>query len=299
MAGSAGADGDGPLVRSVADTALWTAGLRFEESRRRDALFRDPLAERLAGDRGREMARRMAKSPWAFTVRTVLYDEAVRRLVGEGADLVLNLAAGMDTRPYRMELPPTLRWVEVDLPDLLAEKERLLADERPACAVERVPLDLADGAARRALLARLGAGSRRMLVLAEGLLVYLREAEVADLARDLEAVPCARHWVADLCTPRLLAIVSKGYEREFDGAAPMYFAPREGPAFFEPLGWRVAEVHSALPTAARLRRLPWFLRPLAWLPDSRGAKPDSVWGGTVLLERAAPAKEPSAERGGK
>jgi len=37
---------------------------------------------------------------------------------------VLNLAAGLDTRPYRLNLPPDFAWVEADLPELLAEKER-------------------------------------------------------------------------------------------------------------------------------------------------------------------------------
>ena len=55
-----------------------------------------------------------------------------------GVDLVVNLAAGLDTRPYRMALPPSLRWVEVDLPDILDYKEEILAGAAPACALERV-----------------------------------------------------------------------------------------------------------------------------------------------------------------
>jgi O-methyltransferase involved in polyketide biosynthesis len=42
--------------------------------------------------------------------------------VQQGTDMVINLAAGLDSRPYRMQLPALLRWVEVDLPDMLNYK---------------------------------------------------------------------------------------------------------------------------------------------------------------------------------
>jgi hypothetical protein len=31
-------------------------------------------------------------------------------------DMIVNLAAGLDARAYRMQLPKTLKWVDVDLP---------------------------------------------------------------------------------------------------------------------------------------------------------------------------------------
>jgi len=68
------------------------------------------------------------------------------------ARLAAYLAAGLDARPYRMALPPSLRWVEVDLPALLAYKEEILRGEKPSCALERIPLDLTDVEARRALV---------------------------------------------------------------------------------------------------------------------------------------------------
>jgi O-methyltransferase involved in polyketide biosynthesis len=41
------------LIRNVSDTARWVAMYRAQESARPDALFHDPWAERLGGDRGR------------------------------------------------------------------------------------------------------------------------------------------------------------------------------------------------------------------------------------------------------
>lgn len=55
--------------------------------------------------------------------RTYLFDRIIREQVAQGADMVVNLAAGLDTRPYRMQLPSSLNWVEVDLPKILDYKE--------------------------------------------------------------------------------------------------------------------------------------------------------------------------------
>jgi methyltransferase (TIGR00027 family) len=168
---------------------------------------------------------------------------------------VLNLAAGLDTRPYRLPLPPALRWIEVDLPGLLAHKEAELAGERRACSLERVPLDLADAHARRALLRRVRAGSKRSLVVCEGLLVYLDRETVASLAADLHAQPVFRTWLFDLVSPLLLRRVQRSWGRTLaGGGVAMRFAPPEGPEFFGPHGWAPAEVRSILEEGGRLGR---------------------------------------------
>src|SRR5581483_11830586 len=113
------ADDPAPLIRTVSDTAAWAAFYRGLESARPDALFRDPFAVRLAGERGaRIAASNRQRDAWAWSMRTVLADELLRAELALGTDLVLNLAAGLDARPYRMELAASLRWVEVDLPGI-------------------------------------------------------------------------------------------------------------------------------------------------------------------------------------
>jgi O-methyltransferase involved in polyketide biosynthesis len=64
---------------------------------------------------------------------------------------VVNLAAGLDTRPYRLKLSPSLKWIEVDLPAMIDYKEEILATEKPVCVLERFRVNLADVAARREL----------------------------------------------------------------------------------------------------------------------------------------------------
>jgi hypothetical protein len=66
--------------------------------------------------------------------------------------------------------------------------------------------------------------------------------------------------------------------------APFKFAPENGVAFFEDLGWRTLEVESLLVAAHRFRRLPIFMRPAAWLPQPDPRHPGGkAWSAVALL----------------
>jgi methyltransferase (TIGR00027 family) len=279
----------GPLIRNVSDTALWVAVYRARETDRPDAVFRDPYARRLAGARGEQIAASMPfsdKATWAWVARTVLFDEFIEEQVRDGVDLVVNLAAGLDARPYRLALPRALRWVEVDLPGILAYKEELLGGEKPVCALERIRLDLSDAGARRTLFERLGRSARRALIVSEGFLIYLAAEEVRALAKDLTAPPSFRSWVLDLASPGLLKMIQKDSGAQLSAAgAHLKFGPWEGPEFFVPQGWQPVEVRSPLKTAARLKRLSFGMRLLAMLPESSGEQGSRPWSGVCRFER--------------
>src|SRR5690349_1378324 len=270
-----------PLIRNISDTARWAAVFRARETERSDALFRDPLARKLAGERGEQIAASMKmheKNAWSWVLRTYLFDQYFARCLAAGVDTILNLAAGLDARPYRMDVPPTLRWIEVDLPELLAYKEEVLAGEKPRCALERVALDLSDVAKRRALFAQVGASSKRVMVLSEGLLVYLSAEDVGVLAADLAREASFRYWAFDVVSPGLLEMLRREGGAELEKAgAPFKFAPAEGPAFFERYGWRPLEVRSTFKAAGRAGRLPWPLKLFKFFPESNGAQGRRPW----------------------
>src|SRR6185436_5864053 len=205
--------GPEPLIRDISDTARWVAWFRAQESDRPDAQFKDPFARKLAGERGAKIAEELKEGKrvsWAFVARTVAFDEFIGGEVARGVDVVVNLAAGFDARPYRLALPSTLQWIEVDLPPLLDAKRAAMETEKPTCRLERIALDLADAAARKKLFAELGERGKNVLVLTEGLLVYLGAEEVAALAKDLHAVPTFQRWILDCASPKLLAHMQKG-----------------------------------------------------------------------------------------
>lgn len=263
------------------------------ETERPDALFRDPFARRLAGERGEDITRRMRRgrsSGNPMIVRTIVLDEiildAVTRL---GADMVVNLAAGLDARPWRLPLPSHLRWVDVDFPDMLQYKGDMLRDATPVCRYEAIPTDLTDPAARRALFARLGGEAKRAIVVSEGLLIYLTADDVASLAADLRAVPSFRWWLFDLASPRLLKMMRRMWGKSVEaGNAQFKFGPREGPDFFERFGWRVSLFRSGFEEMYRRKRsvpgIGFWLFLMRFMPRSRR---DEVrrFVGYVLLER--------------
>ncbi len=263
------------------------------ESRRPDALFHDGVAERLSAGRGEEIARRLVygrRMAWSTIVRTVLIDDIVTRMVAGGTDTVVNLAAGLDARPYRMALPASLRWIEVDLPEIVRDKEEALAGDRPVCRLERVQVDLSNANARRDLFARVDADSRDVLVLAEGLLVYLPPYTVAALADDLHVQPSFRHWAIDLATPMIRKRVNRWWGKRLKQANTRYqFAPEEGAAFFAPHGWREAEFHALFDESLRLNRTMggmWMFSLSRRLMPRRTARMMQKWrAGIVLLER--------------
>lgn len=280
---------DEPLIRDISDTARWVAVYRARETDRPDAVFTDPFARALAGDRGEQIAKAMPfgeQSAWAFIARTFVIDQMIDRAAAEGVDLVVNLAAGLDARPYRMALPPSLRWIEVDLPEILDYKAEVLASATPRCALERVPLDLSNADARRGLFDRLGRTATRALVLSEGLLIYLMADEVCALGLDLVRPAGFTSWIVDIASPGLLKMLQERMGALVAAAgAPYVFAPTEGPAFFERCGWTPVEVKSMLKTAHKLKRLPLMLRMFAMLPESTGPQGDRPWSGVCLLRR--------------
>ncbi len=275
------------VVENISDTARWAAVFRARENERPDALFRDPFAERLAGTRGFEIANTLPdgnKHEWAWVTRTYLFDQFLTRELQQGGDMVVNLAAGLDARPYRMALPASLPWIEVDLPSIFTYKEEILKREKANCALERIRLDLSDVKARQAVFAELDRRAKKIIVITEGLLIYLSREEVAAFARNLAAGAHFQRWIFDLASPGLLRMMQRTTGKSLsEVGAPFKFAPPEGPVFFSPYGWELLEVQGMLKTAARFKRPPLLLRLLAHLPEPKGPAGKRPWSGVCLL----------------
>ena len=278
-----------PLIRNISDTARWVAVYRARETDRPDAVFRDPFARRLAGERGEQIANSMPlgrDNDWSMVTRTYLIDQFVMDQVRQDVDMVINLAAGLDSRPYRLQLPSSLHWIEVDLPEILDYKEGILRAEKPVCALERFRLDLSNVDARRELFLQLGSRARKALIITEGLIIYLTADEVSALAQDLAASPSFHSWILDIASPGLLRMLQKKMAAQLNQAAPFKFAPVEGPDFFLRHGWKPVDVRSLLKNAARLKRLSFFLRLIALLPESESSRRNRPWSGICLFSRS-------------
>jgi hypothetical protein len=99
-----------PLIRDVSDTARWMAVYRARETDRADAVFRDPFARALAGERGERIAAALPffeEHAWSVLARTHLFDRFVTRLVQSGVEHARDLAiagqADLCVAPGRVE----------------------------------------------------------------------------------------------------------------------------------------------------------------------------------------------------
>lgn len=269
-------------IEHVSDTAFLIAECRALESLRPDALFRDPLAGRLAGERGQAILKAFPTAPmtaWMVAVRTVIIDELIAAALARGVDTVLNLGAGLDTRPYRLDLPPALTWLEVDYPHVIRFKQERLEHEAPRCRLRQVGLDLSDVSARREFLAQTNQAATRLLVLTEGVVPYLDVDAVDSLASDLRALTRLDAWIVDYMSKESHQYRKRaGITRRMQ-QAPFKFQPADWFAFFAERGWAVREMRylgergvelkRRAPLPLRYRLLMSLLRPIT--PANRRA----------------------------
>jgi methyltransferase (TIGR00027 family) len=140
------------------------AACRALESEAADGFVHDPFAARLAGERGMAILRALPRSQmmqFGIGVRSRFLDELLREaLASNTIATVLSVGCGLDTRPWRLDLPPDLRWVEVDFADMLDYKDALMSTEAPRCRRERITADVTDAAQRRAIYAAAGQARR-------------------------------------------------------------------------------------------------------------------------------------------
>ena len=281
------------MIENLSQTASWVAYCRALETERPDALFKDPFARRLAGTLGERLVRQLGQAELVhrgIAVRTAVFDEFVIDCIStRSVDLVLNLGAGLDTRPWRLPMPSAVQWVDVDLRAILEHKREILRGEPLKCEYRAVPADLADANAYDAIFRQIDLERRCVLVITEGLLIYLKTAQVAALARTLHRNESFRWWLTDITSPRALAVLKDVWAPVFaHGRATFQFAPADSTAFFDSLGWREDAFRSALEEAQRLRRQApstWLSRALLWLSSPSQREEFRRVAGTALMRR--------------
>jgi methyltransferase (TIGR00027 family) len=282
-------------MRDISETAHLVAMYRALASEHPQALFQDPWARLLAGGQGEmlvEILGEQQQSINSLAIRTQAIDQMLQQLIATApVGIVLNLGAGLDTRPYRLKLPPTLQWLEVDLPDILTYKEQKLQDVKPVCQLDRIKLDITDRQQRQQLFAIINAQKQSVLVLTEGLLVYLTETQVAELAQDFQHQPYLRWWLFDLASSFLLQQSNQNpsqrlFDQYFaDGQPTFLFAPSNGTKFFQP-GWQVKEFRSIWSASQSLQKFAGLNSILMRLFAQKHWQAISQDSGFVLLEQS-------------
>jgi methyltransferase (TIGR00027 family) len=282
---------DRPL-RGVGKTALGVAMIRARESRRDDRLFDDPYAQAFADaapgafpeepTTGDQLA---APGPLASlgavfyahaVIRTRFFDDYLAAATAAGCRQVVLLAAGLDTRAFRLAWPQHTRVFEADLPDVLAFKDTVLSARgaMPRCERTTVPADLREDWTT-ALTAAGFSLTRPAAWLAEGLLLYLTADEASQLLTG----------VSDLSAPGS----QLSFEHSPTAAAALTDQARQMPAM---------QQYASLWKGGLGDDAPRWLASHGWQPQQhelaalaslyRRALPDSAHGGFLTATRVSP-----------
>ncbi len=257
-------------INDVSDTSFWVAQYRAVETDRPDALFRDPLAKDLVGPRGKKISDSMANigryTEWAVVSRTVIIDRFIEKLISEGVDAVVNLGAGLDTRPYRMNLPQNLEWIEADYPNIIEHKEAILKAHHPKCRLTRIKVDLADPKERENFFSQVVPAAKKVLILTEGVLPYLTSDQVTELSNDLLKQSRFKYWIAEYFHSKVYKYLQTTVRDLKMKNAPFQFYPPQWKPFFDQLGWAEKETRYVGEIAAEFKRkppMPWFAKFIA------------------------------------
>src|SRR3954462_7042052 len=175
-------------MHAVSQTARWTAAARAKESAREDAIFVDPYAAELAGPEGHALFARYDNPGVGefIAIRTRYLDDLLAQPPVQSTGQVVLVAAGLAPRPARLSWPSGTVVYEVDHPEPLEYKDKVMAGVRHRCDRRPGPPDPTRGWLP-ALTAAGWDAAAPTLWIAEGLLFYLTESEARTLLETLAA----------------------------------------------------------------------------------------------------------------
>ncbi|GAA1961560.1 class I SAM-dependent methyltransferase [Amycolatopsis minnesotensis] len=165
----------------------------------------------------------ITRNRFGLALRTRQIDDWTADFLRRNPDAtVLHLACGLDARAFRLDLPDGVRWFDVDLPDVIALRRELYED---ADGYRMIGASVTG----EDWLAEIPAG-KPVFVIAEGLLMYLHEAEVWQLLGRLTEHFGTGELVFDGVLPwvaKLTQVLKKYLNRWYD--YPAYWTPiRDG-----------------------------------------------------------------------
>ncbi|MEV7375722.1 SAM-dependent methyltransferase [Streptomyces sp. NPDC090301] len=251
-------------MEAVSRTAQWTAAARALETEREDRLFADPYARTVADQIGFELLERYAGGGTVpfLAIRTTYLDRAIVRAVEErGIRQVVFLAAGMDTRFFRLPWPDGVTVYELDRPALLEAKAEMLAKEPKPAGRDRiaVPVDLTQD--WTGPLKEAGWKSEEpVLWVVEGLLFFLPEQAVRTLISTLSAHAAPGSvLLGDVISRAALENpLARGFMKALDeDGNPWLFGTEEPEVLLADCGWAVREVRQPGEAGADFGRWPY------------------------------------------
>ncbi|MBN1119879.1 MAG: SAM-dependent methyltransferase [Anaerolineae bacterium] len=243
------------LGDTLGRTALWTASVRAYENTRADRLFEDPWAESLAGEQGREwMKGRTPDSVAPIIIRTHYFDGFLQRIAREnGIRQIVLMAAGLDTRAFRLDWPEETQVFELDQASVLAHKESILAQAgaQPACHRRTIGIDLTEDWADA-----LGAAGfdpqQPSCWLLEGFLFYIPDEAIVRILDEASRLASPGSWLGFDIVNRITLthpLTRSWLDMQAEAGAPWIGSLDDPVGFLAERGWEAALTQGGQPDA--------------------------------------------------
>ena len=164
-------------IQGVSETMLQTLHARAAYSKQKNAKFHDDKAVEIVSrmDYDFSFAGDDALMSNGVIARTILLDRMVGDFIRKNPNAtVINIACGMDTRAYRLKIGSTVRWYNIDLPETIEVRRRFLEENGHISMIAKSAMDerWAD---------EIEEAKGRVLVIIEGLVMYLSEQDVKQI----------------------------------------------------------------------------------------------------------------------
>lgn len=164
-------------MQGVPETMLQTLYARAAYSKMGNAKFRDDKAVEIISrmDYDFSLAGKDTMMSKGVIARTILLDRMVGEFIRENPKgTVVNIACGMDTRVYRLKMPPSVRWYNLDLPETIEVRRRFLTEDGQISMIAKSAMD-------GNWAAEIEEPEGRTLVILEGFVMYLSQEDVKQI----------------------------------------------------------------------------------------------------------------------
>lgn len=208
-------------IGGVAETMLQTLYARAKESNKPDHKIYDAKAveivEKMNYDFG--MADKDMAMSSGVVARTIVLDRMVKAFIQAHPDVaVINIACGMDTRFYRVD-NGQIRWYNLDLPVTMEVRKRYINENERVTLIEASAMD-------EAWADKIETGGRPVLVIVEGLTMYLQKDDVKQILKIIDTNFSKVTVYMEILNP---IFVKKNFEKSIQQSGAVFtFGARNG-----------------------------------------------------------------------
>ena len=215
-------------LSGVEETMLLPLWGRYSESVKSDGLIHDDKCIEIVNNAGLDFSaiarQQNPASRFAWVARAWNVDRELRRALDElGPEgTVVSVGAGLDTSFFRLGMPRGIEWFDLDLPEVISLRERLIG-EVPHCHM--VSGSALDTEAFNAVRER--AGEYPLVVLAVGVLYYFTVEDVRQVFKNIAGLQARTRIIIDYCSPQGVALANQIVIQNCSGARMIWAVEQE------------------------------------------------------------------------